>query len=322
MAGKRKPETSSREEPAAKKQKTYQNIHDAINAGDLNGVLDCINEEPRERHFYNEQNESAAATAIKKKQFNIYDQLLSKKVNLGLREDIKELVKHLTENDKKQIRLIHNKHGIESDSNHLKIIFLYSKLHHIIKDKTLQRKYFKKIEEAYEDLNEIIEIEPILKVVACAPEFNIYFDFTRDSVEHMDPTEDENTKGLCYPTLGDLYIGAKGLISGKTEEPLRNAKDSAKDEETRQEALGVMAHEFCHYAMNLTYNNECKPFCKDDTEKGKTFGEILKISEEKKNQEKYIEYVFNNPEFQRVAELIVRVPHILALYKNRKQESQ
>lgn len=58
----------------------------------------------------------------------------------------------------------------------------------------IHKKYVKestwknRLSHSTDDVNEISEIEPMLKFVSAAKGLQIFFDFGRDSVEHMDPT--------------------------------------------------------------------------------------------------------------------------------------
>ena len=275
-------------------------MHENIKAGKLSAIEKVVKENPKERHFYNNEDTSVAATAIKEKQIAIYKFLVSKRVHPGLGEDMEELVKGFSDAEKKEIQEIHLNYSVESDLKHLKTLYGKTKLNHDV-EREGERKLFKKIEGAYEELNEIKEIEAILKVVACADVLNVIFDFNRESVVHIDPGLDRNTKGICYYHKGRVFIGAKGLLD---------------DEESRLKALGVMAHEFCHYAMKLIYDNRCNPYCWGDDEQEKRFSAILGLCEGKKDGEDQIRFVFFYPKNQRSAELIVRVPYLLALHKN------
>lgn len=50
----------------------------------------------------------------------------------------------------------------------------------------------------FDDLTAIKEIEPIVKVVTESEDLKIVFDLNHDSVEHMDPTANENVDGKTF----------------------------------------------------------------------------------------------------------------------------
>lgn len=277
-----------------------ENLHDLIQQGNLYEVKRFLINIKHDKHCYNSQHISAAATALKCKQLEIYTLLVSEGVTLGLEEDPEEIVKFYPIETKRQIREIQKQNAKNSNVLHLMFLYERSKLAHDVAEEK-RREYFKVIENAFEKLNDILWIKPILEVVACAFDLNIIFDFNQDSIERMDPTANKSTKGICYHGRGDLFIGAKGLVD---------------DSENYFNALAVMAHELSHYALKLLYDNNCNPYCKDDEANEDLFDDILDLTEKKKHFEMNINIVYKYPEHQQCAELIVRVPHLLALYSN------
>lgn len=153
---------------------------------------------------------------------------------------------------------------------------------------------------AYKFLSSDPLLSPILHIVASSTKIKSVFDFNRDSVHMVDPTVSSETKGMFYLS-GRVYIGAKQLL----------------DESTKIEVYATLAHEFCHYAVDLIYGNFAKPYAKNDT---KTREKFEKISQKCKLQvgiEEYIDIVYNYyPPEMHHAELIVRVPHLIALYSH------
>lgn len=72
---------------------------------------------------------------------------------------------------------------------------------------------------------------------------------------------DKSTLGVTYLN-GWIYIGTKGLKVGSTEEE-------------KAIALGTIAHEICHFAMNLTFENLAQPFKEGDNVKEEEFQAIV-----------------------------------------------
>lgn len=124
----------------------------------------------------------------------------------------------------------------------------------------------------------------------------------------MDPTVYRNTDGLTYNS-GFIYIAA------------------GNPGENFYEIVGVLAHEITHYAMILAYNNSAKPFKNNNDEKKKQFEkiaeEIKQTYETNKNIHTIISSIFDcYPQSAWIAELIVRVPQLLAQYKNEPETLQ
>ena len=98
-----------------------------------------------------------------------------------------------------------------------------------------------------------------------------------------------------------------------------------------QEIKGVIAHELCHYAMCLIFENIFRPYCKHDEETMNRFDEIVKIIDEWSSEDSecpddecngIISTVFElYPEDRFHLELIVRVVHILAEFDGNQDKS-
>jgi len=125
----------------------------------------------------------------------------------------------------------------------------------------------------------------------------IIFDFDSDSIVDLDPTRSSGTEGSCYYREGRIYIGAK--------------------EESK--LLGILAHELTHLAMQVCYDNECNPYKESDEQTKSEFGKIVSQCREKNGMDSIIKRVFTvYGESNWPAELIVRVPHLLAHYVLKK----
>lgn len=74
--------------------------------------------------------------------------------------------------------------------------------------------------------------------------------------------------------------------------------------------------------MQLVYENNCKPYRDYDIEARQEFEMIATYCEFYKTEEEKILNVFNYPKAQQHAELIARVPHLLALYMNDTEKLQ
>src|SRR5690349_23641899 len=215
---------------------------------------------------------------------------------------------------------------------HLKALILKTNLEYDDQDEN--RNYNRIVVKAFEELNSLKSIEPILKVVANSENLKIIFDFERDSIGL---TEIVN-EGKGGSKQGNIYIAAKGLM--KSEE--------------RFSPLSALAQELCRFAMHLIYDNNSKPYqdhkikfdnslaeinkmyskypepneeLDEEVEKIKKlyginqeFEEILQATKANQIAETNISSVFIYPADQQHAELISKVPFlIVAYYRNQEK---
>lgn len=283
----------------------YKLLRENIERGDVTKVKHFIENYPKENHAYNAQNESAVAVALKTNQLEIYELLIQNGFQLGPHEDLSEFLNNdeLGEPPAKKGKIIfkiHKRCALDSKLKHLSILCSKCKLTHTAK-KTMRQKYHETIRKVFEELNEIAWIELLLKFVACSAELCFIFDFENESVVEIDPRKHSGVYGVTYPN-SCIIIGAKGLL-------LKNS---------RCKVHGTLAHEICHYAIDMLFTNSCKPYPKDDSNLQKIFETIAKICRLKKSVEGIIKRAFESDHVH--AELIARVPHLLALYKNQPQK--
>jgi hypothetical protein len=67
----------------------------------------------------------------------------------------------------------------------------------------------------------------------------------------------------------------------------------------------------------LIYHNHAKPYFQDDRSSQREFKKVDKECQKNKDNEEFIEMVYGSyAEKVHHAELIVRVPHLIALYQN------
>ncbi|XP_064455423.1 uncharacterized protein LOC135366588 isoform X1 [Ornithodoros turicata] len=149
-----------------------------------------------------------------------------------------------------------------------------------------------KVKELYEKLSKIPMVDTILRVVATTPWLEIIFDFQSEKLGCMLGSDYKTTLGLTMPRKEKIYLGAK-----------------REDDEL----LGTMAHEFCHAALDMVYRNGGKPYRKDDAGRRDHYKRILKeICSERNKLHDIIAGAFNSKSLIK-QELVVRVPHMLAM---------
>lgn len=267
-------------------------IHDVIKNNFLD-ELQVLTENDKLKFAYDKNNQCALTTAIKSKKFEAYSLLRSKGFADGIDFRLDFHLQNLDENDKLRLRETNLKYFDRNINQHVMDLVSKSRLAF-----GNDQNNFSKIQKWFEMLDGIPELCPILKIVSASDKTDIVFDFKSDSVKEMDPTGSEYVKGRTYAKSGNIFIGAR-----------RNDK----------EILGTLAHEMTHYALQLVYNNGCLPFNWDDGSRENDFEAIVESYND--DIHKIRNNVIKNAlsyDFlaDKMRELIVRVPHLLALHSN------
>ncbi|XP_070491682.1 uncharacterized protein [Chironomus tepperi] len=276
-------------------------LHKYIIEQDEEKIKKIIQQYPNLRYFYNTNNESAPKIALMHNLIDIYVILITNKIFFGTHEDTEEIMNRLTYDDRRKIREIHFKELQDLPEKHINILVAHAFVGHDSHDVKTKLDL---VINAFRVLNKIPGIREILIVTSASKKFNIIFDFNRDSVQLMDPTVSSDTSGLFYLS-GRIYIGAKQLLDSKTEAI----------------TFGTLAHELSHYAMYLTYHNDAKPYKEKDIETKNEVEEISALCEKQKEVDDVILMVYNMySKEQEHAELIVRIPHLLALYHDNPEK--
>jgi hypothetical protein len=277
---------------------TMEKFHEHLKLNQLNEITRLARENPQLRHFYSTHNVSAPAAALSAKDLDLYEFLITLNITIGPFEMLENAIDSLNEQEKLQLRAIHERHAKCLPEKHLMILEASSYVGH---DEHDFDNKMAMVREAFADLNSMELIRPLLMLIAAARCFKIVFDFNSDSVQRMDPTSGRNDAGVFYITR-HIFIGAKGLLVLAT----------------RAKVLGIMAHELCHYAMIIVFDNDCRPY--RNVEKMTVGVEFNKIKNECHRNRGYVaivrrvfdEYSAN----ERHAELIVRAPQMIANYSN------
>jgi len=277
-------------------------LRKALKSNETEIVEDILHNNKDLRHFYTTTNESAPKFAIENNLIDMYEVLLTNKVLFGPHEDVIAIMNKLNYDEKRHLREIHFKHSIDMPEKHINTLMANSYVGH--EEVTNVQEKLDCVQNAFKLLNENPFIKIILLIVAASKKFRIIFDFNRDSVELIDPTAGAFTAGLFYLS-GRMYIGAKQLL----------------DKTRQNEAIATIAHELCHYAMNLVYNNDANPYKQDDQESQENVEEVSTECQEKSGTEDIVDMVYEcYPEDMYHAELIVRVPHMMAYYHDQPEK--
>jgi hypothetical protein len=271
-----------------------EKLHQAIKHGLETNVKEIIKQHPRLKRAYNPRNQSALMTAFKANQYEVHVLLQSEGLYAGENENPTFVKQLLTDEEKCRIKQANLKYfGKEGDS-HITYLLSQSRL-----GIGQEKKYnFGKIRELYKQLDTIPEISTILKVVEQSELPKIIFGFDNDSIAELDPTYSSGNKGSFNHKEGLIYIGAK---------------EASK-------LLGILSHELTHLAMQVCYDNKCCPYEESDEQSKSEFSKIVSKYSERDGMDKIIECVFTDYDVSIWhAELIVRVPHLMAHYSVKKK---
>ena len=271
-------------------------LHGFIKKGDMEAVKNYVETHLDVKSSCSFSNESALMVALNMKQIRIYSYLQSKGFSYGEGEEFKELIDKWSVKEQQELRNTYAQYYQSIESPHVLDLLRNSWLHF---NNDIEN--FRKVQEFYGDLDKIPEIQPLLQVVANAENFRIVFDFNSDSTCGLNPTEfNESVRGETFYYSGVINIGAK---------------------RDKTDVLGTLAHELAHYAMQLIYENDAQPYFQDDqNQTEKKYDEILKNYIEMKNHDPLIDIAIKYIKpVTRIIELIVRVPHLIALYSSKPE---
>ena len=274
-------------------------LYEAIQKNDSNFVKSFIRDNPNKKNCFNSSNVTALRAALNnfrpKKTFNILPLLIYNGFTSFGDNEYQNIFQRMKDSIKEKITIACKKYYRTEVDSH--VLFIYSKTRlGLGYNKEKQQIYFKKIKEFLEKLNAEEKIKPILKAIEHYHSLMIVFDFDRKNVSKIDLVSSESTLGSSYSTSGRIYIGA-------------NASD--------EEVLGILIHELTHFAMEIVFSNGGKPFYAGDNENRDSFEEIVSEIKNRSENNSIVGRVFScYEENVHSAELIVRVPEMMAYYKN------
>ncbi|WP_218814682.1 ankyrin repeat domain-containing protein [Rickettsiella endosymbiont of Dermanyssus gallinae] len=232
-------------------------LHQLIQTGDVAGVKSIISSSTCGRYGLNAENQSVLVTALKAKQYEIYVELLSMRFSHHPEEEY--YFNNLGMPEREALRPFLAAKFLEPEDSYLTSLSNKSQLG---RDNT--RDQFKFVNEFYWTLNKIPQLKAVMQVVATSETAKLCFDFNKACIEDLDPTSRSSDEmGLYNPKNGGrLYMGAKGAnVEGESA--------------MKGEVLGTLAHEMTHFAMQLRYKNDAKPYGAGDIEKKEWFEKIV-----------------------------------------------
>jgi ankyrin repeat protein len=268
-------------------------ITQSLKEGDLSKVERFIKMDSLTARFLSTDNHSAPYIAFLARQYEIYALLRSRGFELMKDEEIS--MQFFTT----QERSLLQKHmmSFSNKDAYSSINFLMSK------SRILQPndQHLKSVQHIYKTLSDIPEVLHIFRVLEYSGKhFDILFDFDQDNVAEISASTSQNAAGSCVFKVGYIFIAGKVALD---------------------QLMGTTAHELTHQAIDILYNNECNPFLDEDAKAIEQLTDIERETQESAKDD-IIKRVFKcYKEKDWHAEIIVRVPHILAIYgSNKKSE--
>ncbi|CAG9811647.1 unnamed protein product [Chironomus riparius] len=286
-------------------------LHEFVDTKDMKGIKDGVSRNRHLWYFYDENNQSLMARALKAADLNIFKLLTSLELSIGPHElqNHKQLYKNLQGEDKEAIHDQNRSTSNSLPSAHIYALLSkcktakYNRKHHI---------YQWKIEEAFEIIDSSAGYPTtgsnskngrtkVLKIAAACKNIKIFFDFDHDSTKYFNPLTSINRRGSAYLS-GVIEIGARDLL----------------DEKTKFQVIGTLIHELSHLAMSMTYVNGFNPYQMGESAEKTRFEVKVRVNcENKKDSEELIRLVFDNyEEHEYDYELIVRPYHMMMKYFN------
>ncbi|XP_064464615.1 uncharacterized protein LOC135375910 [Ornithodoros turicata] len=273
-------------------------MHSAIDRRDVEQVRKYMQEKPFLKMWLNPHtDESAMLRAVKKNAFRAYALLRSEKCEF---KDTDESDCLLDLSKLQKSELVRQKYFVtQSQESHI----------YALKSRSQSQAACEGFDEILDNLYRALDsrdlLRPVLKVASGALHLSILFDFEREHTNYM-TGHGSKCLGLTFPEKESIFVGAKGLHGGPTQ----------ATNDRINEVAGIMAHELCHLALSLVYKNRARPYRRMDATRRKDYASILEDAKGRKEDlHDILKWVFNEEAENEdaKAELIVRVPHLLAL---------
>lgn len=284
-------------------------LHDAIDENNFYEVKRFVDEHQDVKIGFLEDNTPALEQSLKKankmNDFKIYAFLLSSRFKADFDCEYRKLKNKMTFEQNNMVSNLMTTHYGRYTTPH--ILYLCSRTKFAFQADARDEEKVKKL---FETICAFEDIDPILQVLEHVM-LTIVFDFTSLAVDKMLLNYGSNHKGIYFPSLARVNVGALNENKPGT---------SAYDQQDRAIA-GTLAHELTHCAMKTLFDNSFKPFDPSDQKNMERFDKIIQSYKGKENHY-IIELVYacyDKSSF--AAELIVRVPHLLAYCKDGQGKS-
>ncbi|XP_064462415.1 uncharacterized protein LOC135373027 isoform X2 [Ornithodoros turicata] len=271
-------------------------MHLAIDSRDVGRVRECLQAEPQLKVWLHPvEKESALNRAVKQKAFRLYVLLVSEKC---IFKDSEESESLLLLNPLEKSELVRQvKFGSEYKGSHLSALKSRSRSLAVFDG------FDKFLDNLYDALDSSDLLKPVLKVASLAPYLRVRFDFKQEHIPCM-VGGSRTGYGLTHPEKQVIFIGAKVL----------QLEPSHASQSRTKEVAGTLIHQLCHLAVDLVYRNEGKPYRSTDAMSRDWYADIVNDVRGRKDElHKMLKSALHWNDELIESELIVRIPHVLAL---------
>ncbi|XP_064464612.1 uncharacterized protein LOC135375906 isoform X2 [Ornithodoros turicata] len=275
-------------------------MHLAIDNKDVEQARRCLQEERRLKVWLHpSEKESAMYRAVTKNAFKIYGLLLSQKC------DFKTYTPSDFENERDCLSRMNPLEKYELARQNDFVTTYETNYICALKSRSTSQAECAGFEEILDNLYNVLDtsdlLKPVLKLASMAPYLSIRFDFDQEHIQCM-VGGGRTTLGITYLEKQRVFVGSKGLDGERTDTTERRTNEVA----------GTLVHELCHVALFLVYGNDGKPYHSTDELTRDHYAGILEDVRYRKDElDEILKLAFQGKD---EAELIVRIPHILALY--------
>lgn len=163
---------------------TIETFHLNVSRNDFDECEKVLQHYPNIFHFYNTSNQSAALTALRNSENNSlhYEDLIKRGIYLGFDEKFEGILKEIGSD--KKFKLYGKNLVILMSKSYVGASTSYEE----------KKKKVSSILRAFQSLNEIEQIRPVLETFVLRP-IKIIFDFNRSTVQHLNPDGGEKSPG-------------------------------------------------------------------------------------------------------------------------------
>lgn len=166
---------------------------------------------------------------------------------------------------------------------------------HYATDINQEEKLMSWIRSSYKSLTKNVYAKIVMQIVACFPKVEIIFNPNEEFL-----CSKLRLDGLTAPHSQKIIIAVKGF----------------DEKEKDRYFLGLIIHEFCHFAVNKAFRNQNRPFYENDQEQKIVWDKITEECEGNQNECELIKKAFlNYPRDEYTNELVVRCLQFLIQYE-------
>jgi hypothetical protein len=222
-----------------------QHLHDDIRAKNFDAIEDFLEENRKLRYARDTDNILAIVTAVYSKNIDIIALLNAHDMMPYDNGAARHIVNHIYSfNDDEIVELQKlNLKYVQAPVDDFILRLFKRSLIRFDKLEIDEATASREVLNALIDLNRNPLTGPIIEFAARCSDLQIVIDLSSRFTFKLNPVS-YTSSGLTNEKENRVYVGAKDILS-------------AKD---RDVALGILAHELCHYVMFLMYHNDAKPY--------------------------------------------------------------